>query len=59
MADHDAAQAAFGRVAALAAEHHADLDPAARLSRTHAWVGGGAPAFAATSAASRPGLGRG
>ncbi|MFD1935874.1 alpha/beta hydrolase [Nonomuraea mangrovi] len=56
MADHDAAQAAFGRVAALAAEHHADLDPAARLSRTHAWVGGGAPAFAAELAHRRSAL---
>ncbi|MFI6788213.1 alpha/beta hydrolase [Nonomuraea sp. NPDC050383] len=57
MADHSAAAlaayeraaaalAAYGRAAALAAGHHAGLDPAARLAHAHAWVGGGAPAFA-------------
>ncbi|MEV0589526.1 alpha/beta hydrolase [Nonomuraea sp. NPDC050310] len=51
MADHPAASAAatqaFARVAALAADHHTALDPAVRLMHAHAWVGGGAPAFAA------------
>ncbi|MFI6323608.1 alpha/beta hydrolase [Nonomuraea sp. NPDC050556] len=37
---------ALARVATLAAAHHADLDGAARLMHAHAWVGGGAPAFA-------------
>ncbi|GAA3155031.1 alpha/beta hydrolase [Nonomuraea roseoviolacea] len=46
MADHRAALAAYERAAALAAGHHADLDPATRLTHAHAWVGGGAPAFA-------------
>ncbi|MBN6053727.1 hypothetical protein JYK22_17440, partial [Nonomuraea sp. RK-328] len=46
MADHRAALAAYERAAALAAGHHADLDLAARLMHAHAWVGGGAPAFA-------------
>ncbi|MEV0196980.1 alpha/beta hydrolase [Nonomuraea sp. NPDC050691] len=46
MADHRAALAAYERASALAAGHHADLDPAARLMHAHAWVGGGAPAFA-------------
>ncbi|NUW42373.1 alpha/beta hydrolase [Nonomuraea rhodomycinica] len=46
MADHRAALAAYERAAALAAGHHTDLDPATRLTHAHAWVGGGAPAFA-------------
>lgn len=64
MADHSAAAlaayeraaaalAAYGRAAALAAGHHAGLDPAARLAHAHAWVGGGAPAFAADLARHR------
>lgn len=40
------ASSVFARIAALAAAHHADLDGAARLMHAHAWVGGGAPAFA-------------
>src|SRR5262245_39509328 len=47
MAEYTAAQAAFGRAASLAAAHHAALDSAARLMSANAWVGGGAPAFAA------------
>ncbi|MEV2268737.1 alpha/beta hydrolase [Nonomuraea africana] len=53
MADHTAALEAFGRVAALAAEHHTGLDGATRLMRSHAWVGGGAPAFAGALARHR------
>ncbi|MEV4889049.1 alpha/beta hydrolase [Nonomuraea sp. NPDC055795] len=45
MAEYAAALAAFQRVAALAIEHHAALDTAARLMHAHAWVGGGAAAF--------------
>ncbi|WP_214323108.1 hypothetical protein [Nonomuraea sediminis] len=44
---------AFRRVSALAAEHRADLDAAARLMSAHAWVGGGAPHFAASLATQR------
>lgn len=56
MAEHTAAQAAFGQVAALAAGHHADLDQPVRLMQAHTWVGGGAPAFAADLAAHRTAL---
>ncbi|MEU4700897.1 alpha/beta hydrolase [Nonomuraea dietziae] len=56
MADHTAALEAYGRAAALAAEHHTHLDTAMRLMRTHAWVGGGAPAFTAALARHRAGL---
>ncbi|MFI6536082.1 alpha/beta hydrolase [Nonomuraea sp. NPDC050547] len=45
MAEYAAALAAFQRVTALAIEHHAALDTAARLMHAHAWVGGGAAAF--------------
>ncbi|GAA0356617.1 hypothetical protein GCM10009530_02230 [Microbispora corallina] len=41
-----AAARTMGRLAAAAAAHCADLDPAARLTAAHAWVGGGAPRFA-------------
>ncbi|MFI6298996.1 alpha/beta hydrolase [Nonomuraea sp. NPDC050790] len=47
MAEYAAALEAFKRVAALAVEHHAALDAAARLMHSHTWVGGGAPAFTA------------
>ncbi|MFI6906515.1 alpha/beta hydrolase [Nonomuraea sp. NPDC050394] len=47
MAEYAAALAAFQRVTALAIEHHAALDTAARLMHAHAWVGGGATAFTA------------
>ncbi|MEU8245922.1 alpha/beta hydrolase [Nonomuraea sp. NPDC048916] len=50
------ASEAFRRVALLAAEHHADLDAAARLMTAHAWVGGGAPHFAGTLATHRGSL---
>ncbi|GAA3469659.1 alpha/beta hydrolase [Nonomuraea roseola] len=56
MADHTAALGAYGRAAALAAEHHTHLDTAMRLMRSHAWVGGGAPAFTAALARHRAGL---
>ncbi|MBB5076679.1 alpha/beta hydrolase [Nonomuraea endophytica] len=45
MAEYAAALEAFKRVTALAIEHHAALDTAARLMHAHAWVGGGATAF--------------
>ncbi|MFI6598245.1 hypothetical protein ACIBHX_18465 [Nonomuraea sp. NPDC050536] len=44
---------AFRRVSALAAEHRADLDAATLLMSAHAWVGGGAPHFAASLATQR------
>uniref|UniRef100_UPI0018E59057 hypothetical protein n=1 Tax=Nocardia aurea TaxID=2144174 RepID=UPI0018E59057 len=50
------ASEAFRRVLPLAAEHHADLDSAARLMIAHAWVGGGAPHFAASLATHRGSL---
>ncbi|GAA0915147.1 alpha/beta hydrolase [Nonomuraea longicatena] len=45
--------ASYHRLAALVAEHAADLDAAARLAAAHAWVGGGAPHFAAALATHR------
>lgn len=47
---------AFRRVALLAAEHHTDLDTPTRLMVAHAWVGGGAPHFAAGLATRRGSL---
>jgi hypothetical protein len=47
------ALAAFRLMGMLADEHHADLDAPARLMSAHAWVGGGAPAFAADLARRR------
>ncbi|GAA0922625.1 alpha/beta hydrolase [Nonomuraea longicatena] len=47
------ALAAFRLMSMLADEHHADLDAPARLMSAHAWVGGGAPAFAADLAGRR------
>lgn len=44
---------AFRRIAALAVAHRADLDTAARLTAAQAWVGGGAPHFAAAVATHR------
>ncbi|WP_203880865.1 alpha/beta hydrolase [Planotetraspora kaengkrachanensis] len=38
---------AFRRASALVADHRADLDQAVHLMAVHAWVGGGAPRFAA------------
>lgn len=46
MAEYTAAQEALKRVSALAADHHTALDSAVRFMNAHAWVGGGAPAFA-------------
>lgn len=42
-----AALAAFRRIAALADQHAGALDEAGRAMDAHAWVGGGAPRFAA------------
>ncbi|MFI6323438.1 alpha/beta hydrolase [Nonomuraea sp. NPDC050556] len=50
------AREAFGRVSSLAAEHHADLDTATRVMAAQAWVGGGAPHFAASLATQRASL---
>jgi hypothetical protein len=50
------ASQAFRRAVPLAVEHHADLDSAARLMIAHAWVGGGAPHFAACLATHRGSL---
>ncbi|MEV0595010.1 alpha/beta hydrolase [Nonomuraea cavernae] len=50
------ASEAFRRVALLATHHHTDLDAAARLMTAHAWVGGGAPHFAASLATHRGSL---
>src|SRR3954471_17397532 len=56
MSESAAAQEAFRRVALIASGHCADLDPAARLMAAHAWVGGGAPRFAAELARRRTAL---
>ncbi|MEW9527739.1 alpha/beta hydrolase [Microbispora sp. NPDC049125] len=56
MSESAAAQEAFRRVALIASGHCADLDPAARLMAAHAWVGGGAPGFAAELARRRTAL---
>ncbi|MFI6479271.1 alpha/beta hydrolase [Nonomuraea sp. NPDC050663] len=53
MAEYAAALEAFKRATALAADHHAALDTAARLMAAHTWVGGGATAFTTTLADSR------
>lgn len=50
------AREAFSRVSSLAAEHHADLDTATRVMAAQAWVGGGAPHFAASLATQRASL---
>jgi len=53
MSDTGEVREAFRRASALVADHRADLDQAVHLMAAHAWVGGGAPRFAAELARHR------